>query len=177
MLHNVMLCYRSATAPLPTGAATLAGTYPADIAPTESLFYDAGASTRFRLPCVRSKAQVGKMWWSSFGGAALSVDGATFASRTLGGGQGLLQVLGADGTALHCADAAADRKQHADFPCAHWQRRAESGAYNPSADQGKRSASRDDQDSSGLHRGNGGAQRSFSAVASGSTDATLGGDA
>ena len=42
------------------------------------------------------------------------------------------------------------------------------------ADQGKRSASRDDQDSSGLHRGNGGAQRSFSAVASGSTDATLG---
>ena len=109
MLHNVMLCYRSATAPLPTGAATLAGTYPADIAPTESLFYDAGASTRFRLPCSASKGRR----WARCGGqvcrrAALSVDGATFASRTLGGGQGLPQ-SGADGTALHRADAAADR--------------------------------------------------------------------
>ena len=90
------------------------GTYPADIAPTESLFYDAGASTRFRLPCVRSKAQVGKMWWSSF-----RVPRCLWMVRRLpverwAAGKVCFK-FGADGTALHCADAAADRKQHADF--------------------------------------------------------------
>ena len=86
----------------------LAGTYPADIAPTESLFYDAGASTRFRLPCVRSKAQVGKMWWSSF-----RVPRCLWMVRRLpverwAAGKVCFK-FGADGTALHCADAAADR--------------------------------------------------------------------
>ena len=87
MLHNVILCYRSATAPLPTGAATLTGTYPADIAPTGSLFYDAGASTRFPFAVRAFKGAGGQDVVVKFQGAALSVDGATFASRTLGGGQ------------------------------------------------------------------------------------------
>lgn len=97
MLHNVILCYRSATAPLPTGAATLTGTYPADIASTESLFYDAGASTRFPFAVRAFKGAGGQDVVVKFQGAALSVDGATFASRTPGGGQGLLQVWGLTG--------------------------------------------------------------------------------
>ena len=94
MLHNVMLCYRSATAPLPTGAATFGGQPILPTSPQPSRCFMMPAHRRARVAAARaSKGAGGQVWWSSLAPArALSVDGATFASRTLAAGKVCFQV-------------------------------------------------------------------------------------